>query len=143
MTNQVDEGVVKTTVPAHQGEKDVLEQLLKPEVQESITALVEQLPKLSEMVTQLTEIYETVNSLLTDDLLREETKKAVKDIVGPVSDSVKAVTRNIMEAKERAEESEEVIGLFGLLKIMKDPQAQKFFRFLNAYLEVSKENDKQ
>jgi uncharacterized protein YjgD (DUF1641 family) len=143
MTNQVDEGVVKTTVPAHQGEKDVLEQLLKPEVQESITALVEQLPKLSEMVTQLTEIYETVNSLLTDDLLREETKKAVKDIVGPVSDSVKAVTRNVMEAKERAEESEEVIGLFGLLKIMKDPQAQKFFRFLNAYLEVSKENDKQ
>lgn len=143
MTNQVDEGVVKTTVPAHQGEKDVLEQLLKPEVQESITALVEQLPKLSEMVTQLTEIYETVNSLLTDDLLREETKKAVKDIVGPVSDSVKAVTRNVMEAKERAEESEEVIGLFGLLKILKDPQAQKFFRFLNAYLEVSKENDKQ
>ena len=63
MTNQVDEGVVKTTVPAHQGEKDVLEQLLKPEVQESITALVEQLPKLSEMITQLTEIYETVNSL--------------------------------------------------------------------------------
>ena len=60
-----------------------------------------------------------------------------------MSDSVKAVTRNVMEAKERAEESEEVIGLFGLLKIMKDPQAQKFFRFLNAYLEVSKENDKQ
>lgn len=139
MTNQVDEGVLKTA--ANKGEKDVLEQLLKPEVQESITALVEQLPKLSEMVTQLTALYETVHSLLSDELLKSETAQATRDILGPVVDSVKAVTRNAMEAKERAEESEEVIGVFGLLKLLKDPQTQKLLRFLNAYLEVCNEAD--
>lgn len=30
-----------------------------------------------------------------------------------------------IEAKDRADESNEVIGLFGLLKLLKDPQAQK------------------
>ncbi len=34
-----------------------------------------------------------------------------------------------IEAKDRADESNEVIGLFGLLKLLKDPQAQKMFRF--------------
>ena len=37
---------------------DVLDQLLKPEVQESLTTLVEQLPKLTEMMTLLTKSYE-------------------------------------------------------------------------------------
>ena len=142
MTNQVEEGVLKNTEPATQGEKDVLEQLLKPEVQESISALVEQLPKLTEMVTQLTALYETVNSLLTDELLKSETAKATRDILGPVVDSLKAVTKNAMEAKERAEARDEVIGLFGLLKLLKDPQTQKALRFLSAYLEVCNEADK-
>ncbi|MDA2242358.1 hypothetical protein PDN14_28830, partial [Bacillus cereus group sp. Bc222] len=35
---------------ASQGQLDVLDQLLKPEVQESLTTLVEQLPKLTELV---------------------------------------------------------------------------------------------
>lgn len=141
MTNPVDEGVVKTAEPDRQVEKDVLEQLLKPEVQESITALVEQLPKLTEMVTQLTTIYETVHSLLTDELLKKETIHATKDMLGPVVDSAKEVARNVMEAKERAEESDEMIGIFGLLKLLKDPQTQKVLRFLNAFLEVSNQRD--
>ena len=54
---------------------------------------------------------------------------------------MKAIAANAIEAKDRAEESTEVIGLFGLLKMLKDPQAQKLFRFVNAYLEVAGEND--
>ncbi|MER1998874.1 MAG: DUF1641 domain-containing protein, partial [Lysinibacillus sp.] len=37
-----------------QEQLDVLDQLLKPEVQESLNSLVEQLPKLTEMVNLLT-----------------------------------------------------------------------------------------
>ncbi len=37
---------------------DVLDQLLKPEVQESLTTLVEQLPKLTELVNILTKSYD-------------------------------------------------------------------------------------
>lgn len=46
-----------------------------------------------------------------------------------------------IEAKDRADESTEVIGLFGLLKLLKDPQAQKMFRFVNAYLQISAERN--
>ncbi|MEC0305134.1 DUF1641 domain-containing protein, partial [Terribacillus saccharophilus] len=30
---------------------------------------------------------------------------------------------------------------FGLLKLLKDPQAQKMFRFVNAYLQISAERN--
>ncbi|MNO09049.1 hypothetical protein D3C81_2320130 [compost metagenome] len=49
----------------------------------------------------------------------------------------------MIEAKDRADESQEVIGLFGLLKMLKDPEAQKLFRFVNAYLQVAGEKSKQ
>ncbi|PAK87384.1 DUF1641 domain-containing protein, partial [Peribacillus simplex] len=46
-------------------------------------------------------------------------------------------------AKDRAEANNDVIGLFGLLKMMKDPEAQKLFRFAQAFLEVSAERKNQ
>ena len=118
---------------------DVLDQLLKPEVQESLNALVEQLPKLTELVNILTKSYDFAQSVATDDVLKSDTIGAITEIVEPIKDSVKGIAATAIEAKDRAEESNEVIGLFGLLKMIKDPQAQKLFRFMNAYLEVSSE----
>ncbi|WP_373889969.1 DUF1641 domain-containing protein [Neobacillus cucumis] len=118
---------------------DVLDQLLKPEVQESLTALVEQLPKLTELVNLLTKSYDFAQSVATDDVLKSDTIGAITEIVEPIKDSVKGIAATAIEAKDRAEESNDVIGLFGLLKMIKDPQAQKLFRFINAYLEVSAE----
>ena len=122
--------------------QDLLDQLLKPEVQESLTALLEQLPKLTELVTVLTKSYDFAQSLATDEVLKSDTVGAITEAAAPVVDCVKDMAANAIEAKERAEESHEVFGIFGLLRIMKDPQAQKLFRFLNAYLQVSAENDK-
>ena len=47
---------------ASQEKLDVLDQLLKPEVQESLTTLVEQLPKLTELVNLLTKSYDFAQS---------------------------------------------------------------------------------
>ncbi|MBT2654650.1 DUF1641 domain-containing protein [Bacillus sp. ISL-18] len=118
---------------------DVLDQLLKPEVQESLTTLVEQLPKLTELVNVLTKSYDFAQSVATDEVLKNDTIGAITEIVEPIKDTVKSVAATVIEAKDRAEDSNEVIGLFGLLKMIKDPQAQKLFRFVNAYLEVSGE----
>ncbi|ULT58896.1 DUF1641 domain-containing protein [Neobacillus drentensis] len=118
---------------------DVLDQLLKPEVQESLTTLVEQLPKLTELVNILTKSYDFAQSVATDEVLKNDTVGAITEIVEPIKDTVKSVAATVIEAKDRAEDSNEVIGLFGLLKMIKDPQAQKLFRFVNAYLEVSGE----
>lgn len=112
-------------ISASQGQLDVLDQLLKPEVQESLTTLVEQLPKLTELVNILTKSYDFAQTVATDEVLKSDTVGAIQEIVEPVKDTVKSMAATAIEAKDRAEESSEVIGLFGLLKLLKDPQAQK------------------
>lgn len=126
-----------------QEQLDILDQLLKPEVQNSLTVLVEQLPKLTELVGIMTKSYDFAQSVATDEILKNDTVGAIKEMVGPVKDSVKSLAQTAIEAKDRAEESNEVIGLFGLLKMIKDPQAQKLFRFVNAYLQVAAERENQ
>ncbi len=122
MSNVMEDGNMEKTLP--QGERDLLDQLLKPEVQQSLTVLVEQLPKLTELITVLTKNLEVVKSLVTDEVLKEDTVGAIKEVAEPVIHSAKHLAANVIEAKDRAEESQEVIGIFGLLKLLKDPQAQ-------------------
>ncbi len=128
-------------ISASQGKLDVLDQLLKPEVQESLTTLVEQLPKLTELVNILTKSYDFAQTVATDEVLKSDTVGAITELVEPVKDTVKSMAATAIEAKDRADESNEVIGLFGLLKLLKDPQAQKMFRFVNAYLQISAERN--
>ncbi|HDR7779038.1 TPA: DUF1641 domain-containing protein [Bacillus tropicus] len=128
-------------ISASQGQLDVLDQLLKPEVQESLTTLVEQVPKLTELVNILTKSYDFAQTVATDEVLKSDTVGAITELVEPVKDTVKSMAATAIEAKDRADESNEVIGLFGLLKLLKDPQAQKMFRFVNAYLQISAERN--
>ncbi|UIJ65947.1 DUF1641 domain-containing protein [Bacillus cereus] len=128
-------------ISASQGQLDVLDQLLKPEVQESLTTLVEQLPKLTELVNILTKSYDFAQTVATDEVLKSDTVGAITELVEPVKDTVKSMAATAIEAKNRADESNEVIGLFGLLKLLKDPQAQKMFRLVNAYLQISAERN--
>lgn len=139
MSNVMEDGNMEKTLA--QGERDLLDQLLKPEVQQSLTVLVEQLPKLTELITVLTKNLEVVKSLVTDEVLKEDTVGAIKEVAEPVFHSAKHLAANVIEAKDRAEESQEVIGIFGLLKLLKDPQAQKMLRFLNAFLKVAAEKE--
>ncbi|WP_050616354.1 DUF1641 domain-containing protein [Bacillus testis] len=124
---------------SNQEQQDVIDQLLQPEVQQSLTALVEQLPKLTELMDMLTKSYDFVQAVAKDETLKSDTVGAITEIVEPVKNSVKKVAATAIEAKDRAEASSEVVGLFGLLKMIKDPQAQKLFRFLNAYLQINAE----
>lgn len=130
-------------VNANQQQKDILEQLLQPEVQQSLTTLVEQLPKLTELMTILTKSYDFAQSVATDEVLKNDTVAAITEIVEPVKETVKTVAQTAIEAKDRADSSTEIIGLFGLLKMLKNPQAQKLFRFANAYLQISEERNRQ
>ncbi|AZS17714.1 DUF1641 domain-containing protein [Paenibacillus lutimineralis] len=131
------------TVSSNQGGRDIIDQLLTPEVQESLTALVQQLPKLTELVNVMTKSYDFAKSVSSDEILKNDTIGAITEIAGPVKDKVKHIAANVIEAKDRADASQEVIGLFGLLKMLKDPEAQKIFRFFNAYLQVAGERNNQ
>lgn len=123
--------------------EDLLDQLLKPEVQESLTLLVEELPKLTQLVGVLTKSFDFVQAVASDEVLKSDTVGAIKEIAEPVVGSVKNMAATVIEAKDRANESTETISLFGMMKMVKDPQVQKMLRFVNAYLQVSGERSPQ
>ena len=54
-----------------QGERDLLDQLLKPEVQQSLTKLVELLPQLTEVLALMAKYADVVKSLATDERLKK------------------------------------------------------------------------
>lgn len=125
-----------TQLPSDQ-KQDILDELLKPEVQESLTTLVEKLPQLTELVELMTKSYDMAKAVATDDVLKNDTSEFMKEIAGPVTSSAKNMAATVIEAKDLASKSTETIGLFGLMKMIKDPEAQRVFRFLNAYLEIA------
>ena len=120
-----------------QEQQDLLNQLLKPEVQESLTVLVDHLPKLAEMVTVLTSSYDFMKAVATDETLKNDTVAAVTEMASPVVGSVKSIAQRAIEAKDLAEKSDKTIGLFGMLGMLKDPQVQSVLRFADSFLQVS------
>ncbi|EGL15816.1 MULTISPECIES: DUF1641 domain-containing protein [Paenibacillus] len=123
--------------------QDVLDQLMKPEVQESLTVLVENLPKLAEMVTILTKAYDLAQSVASDQVLIDDLKGGMNEFVKPITEKAKGVAAAAIEASDRAQAEHSSIGLFGLLKMLKDPQVQKTFRFVQAFLDVQAERQQQ
>ncbi|WP_330938208.1 DUF1641 domain-containing protein [Bacillus licheniformis] len=143
MPETINQTADQTNESVSQSQRDLIDQLLKPEVQESLTVLVDQLPKLTELVNILTKSYDFAQSVATDEVLKNDTVGAITEILEPVKDTAKEIAATAIEAKDRADESNEVIGLFGLLKMLKDPQAQKLFRFVQSYLQIMSEREKQ
>lgn len=120
--------------------QDLLMQLLKPEVQESLTILVEHLPKLTEMIALLTSSYDFMKALATDETLKQDTVAAISEMVTPAVGTVKSIAQRAIEAKDLAEKSHKTIGLFGLLAMLKDPQVQSLLRFVDSFLQVSEKH---
>lgn len=143
MSEAITETKSDQEVVSSKSQQDILDQLLNPEVQQSLNVLIQELPKLTELVGVMTKSYDFVKSVATDEVLKNDTFGAISEIAGPVVGKVKNMAATVIEAKDRAEASQEVIGLFGLMKMLKDPEAQKIFRFMNAYLQVAGEKNKE
>ncbi|CAG7618625.1 DUF1641 domain-containing protein [Paenibacillus allorhizosphaerae] len=125
------------------GELDVLDQLLKPEVQKSLTELVEQLPKLAEMVTLMTKAYDLAQTVANDRVLIDDLKGGLEEFVKPIGEKAKGIAAAAVEASDRAQSESTTIGLFGILKMLKDPQVQSTLRFTQAFLAVMAERQNQ
>ncbi|WP_138753935.1 DUF1641 domain-containing protein [Paenibacillus sinopodophylli] len=121
---------------------DVLDQLLKPEVQQSLTVLVDNLPKLAEMVTLMTKAYDFAQGIATDKVLINDFAQGIGEFVKPVQEKAKGIATAAMEAGERSQEAAATgssVGLFAMLKMLKDPEVQKTLRFAQAFLSVLSE----
>lgn len=143
MSEAITETKSEQEAVSSKSQREVLDQLLNPEVQQSLNVLIQELPKLTELVGVLTKSYDFAKSVATDEVLKNDTFGAISEIAGPVVGKVKDIAATVIEAKDRAEASQEVIGVFGLMKMLKDPEAQKIFRFMNAYLQVAGEKNKE
>ncbi|WP_284645371.1 DUF1641 domain-containing protein [Paenibacillus silviterrae] len=124
-----------------QGLTHLLTQLAKPDVQQSLLVLIDNLPRLTAAADKLAQVYETASTLAADPVFVTDIKGGFEEIVLPVADKAKGIASAVMEASDRAQKETDSIGLFGLLKMMNDPQAQKLFRFLRAYLAVANERE--
>jgi uncharacterized protein YjgD (DUF1641 family) len=122
---------------------DLLDQLLIPEVQESLNALVENLPKLTDMITILTKTYDLMESVSTDRVLIEDFKGGMEELLKPIQMKAKDMISVAIEANDRAQMDSTNIGMFGLIRMIKDPQVQKMFRLTQAFLVVLSERKKQ
>lgn len=131
-----------TSSPVERPRTDVLEQLLQPEVQASLSQLVESLPKLTEMVGTLTKAYDLGLAIATDRVLLEDLAGGMKEFVQPLQGKVKELAVAAMEANDRARMDQTTIGAFGLLRMLKDPQVQKALRYFQAFLHVLSEHEK-
>ncbi|MNZ49460.1 hypothetical protein D3C78_672290 [compost metagenome] len=119
---------------------DVLDQLMKPEVQQSLTVLVDNLPKLAEMVTCMTKAYDFAQNIATDKVLINDFAQGIGEFVKPVQEKVKNVAAAAIEASDRSQEAAgTTVGLFAMLKMLKDPQVQQTLRFAQAFLNVMAE----
>lgn len=139
MSETINQIPAEQEIPAALPQEDILQQLLKPEVQESLLVLVQQLPQITQLVSVLSKSVDFVQSVATDEVLKNDTVGAISEIAGPVVGTVKNLAANVIEAKDRANASNENISLFGMMKMIKDPQVQHVLRFMNAYLQVSGE----
>lgn len=127
----------------NQAQLDVIDQLMKPEVQASLNTLIEQLPKLAEMMTMITKTYDLVQTIMTDHVLIEDMKNGMKEMLNPVKDKVKYYASAAIEACDRAKTDTSSVGLFDMLRLLKDPQVQKMFRIMQAYVNVLSEREQQ
>ncbi len=89
MPETIDQTADQTNESVSQSQRDLIDQLLKPEVQESLTVLVDQLPKLTELVNILTKSYDFAQSVATDEVLKNDTVGAITEILEPVKDTAK------------------------------------------------------
>ncbi|MGQ3477131.1 DUF1641 domain-containing protein [Paenibacillus sp. TY11] len=135
---------VAVTQEATKESRDVLDQLMKPEVQQSLTVLVENLPKLTEMVTLMTDAYDVARSLATDPVFIGDMKSSMGEFVKPVTESAKGLASAAIEANDRVQTTDTgSVGLFGLLKMLKDPNVQKTLRFSQAFLDILNERQRE
>ncbi|WP_067932292.1 DUF1641 domain-containing protein [Alicyclobacillus kakegawensis] len=124
-----------------QSKDEVFDLLLKPEVQQSLATLVENLPRIAGMVAVLNKVCDLAKEVLTDAEFMGAVDEMIREKAKPIQAKLGDLPSAIQEARQRAEASNAQIGLFGILRLLKEPVVQKNLRFVAALCEVLAERD--
>ncbi|MDQ0189227.1 DUF1641 domain-containing protein [Alicyclobacillus cycloheptanicus] len=120
----------------NQSPTELDELLIRPEIQQALTTILQELPKLAAVMTLMGKAIEAGKDVLTDG-----------DTLGALEDKVKSVAGGrvqdlygaFQEARKRAEADRTEIGIFGIMRMLKDPVIQKSLRFVQAFCNVIEE----
>ncbi|WP_168123870.1 DUF1641 domain-containing protein [Paenibacillus sp. HB172176] len=144
MTTTLTEEKVETADAGYRLSPKLLEQLSKPEVEQSLLSLLEQLPKLEQMISTMAKTYDKAQQICSDPVIREDLIDGAKEVLLPLQDKAKALAATAIEAQEEAAKNTRTIGLLGMLRMLKSPGVQSVLRFSQAYLNLMQSgNNKQ
>ncbi|QSO52288.1 DUF1641 domain-containing protein [Alicyclobacillus curvatus] len=117
-------------------EADAFELLLKPEYQDALRDIVEHLPKLATVMGLFGKFYDVSAEALSDPDLMGAVDEIVRAKAEPWMQTYSNFNAAVKEAKERAEADTTQIGVFGVLRMLKDPVVQKNLKLVSAFLSV-------
>lgn len=120
---------------------DAFELLLKPENQDALRTIVEELPKLASVMRLFGKLYDAAEEVLSDGDTVGAIEEIVRNKAQPVLDKYKSMTTVVRTAKNRAEQDTTQYGVFGILKLLKEPALQKNLRFVQAFLAAQSEHN--
>ncbi|TXK84414.1 DUF1641 domain-containing protein, partial [Paenibacillus sp. N3.4] len=87
--------------------------------------------------TLMTKAYDFAQGVATDKVLINDFAHGIGEFVKPVQEKAKGIAAAAIEASERSQtEAGSTVGLFAMLKMLKDPEVQKTLRFAQAFLNV-------
>lgn len=98
--------------------------------------LVDKLPKLVEMLDSVEPMIEFAQAVLSDRQSLQHLLAGAEDLVKPAKDKVQEGLSIMEEAKRRAQADRTPVGIFSLLKLLKDPNVQYGIHFAQAALAV-------
>lgn len=137
-----DATTTMTKEHAVQTQADAFELLLRPEYQDALRDIVEQLPKLATIASIFGKLYDVSSEALSDGELMGALEQMVVTKTKPVTETYENVTEAVKEAKLRAESDTSTIGVFGVLRLLKDPSVQRSLKMVSAFLQVWGEKSK-
>lgn len=102
----------------------------------AMMVLVDKLPKLVETITALEPMVEFVQAILSDRDSLQNLVKGAEDLIRPTQQRVQEGLSIMEEAKSRAATDRTQVGIFSLLKLLKDPNVQYGIHFMQAVIAV-------
>jgi uncharacterized protein YjgD (DUF1641 family) len=105
---------------------------------EALTTILDKLPRIAQTIAMLDRVMPLVETYAKPEFIQTLVETAGV-LATPVTEKYQNGASIVKEAKERAEQNNTQISIFGVLKMLKDPAVQKGLKFSQALLEILSE----
>ncbi len=117
-------------------EKDLPEVNFNQETVHSIATLINKLPKFAKYAESAERLVDFGQAVLSDKQSMEYLVEGMDSLTAPIYGMAQECTSVLEEAKKKARKDDSPIGIFTLLRMLKDPTVQSGLQFMRAVLDV-------